>query len=32
MIVGRPLVEVVRNIEGGGVWGCVLKVDNDNLL
>jgi hypothetical protein len=32
MVVGCPLVEVVRDVEGGWVWRSVLKVDNDDLL
>ena len=32
MVVGCPLMEVVRDIERGWVWGSVLKVDNDDLL
>ena len=31
VVVGCPLVEVVGNVEGGGVWGCVLEVNDDDL-
>lgn len=32
VVVGCPLVEVVRDVEGGWVWGRVLKVDENDLL
>lgn len=31
VVVGRPLVEVVRDVEGGRVRGSVLEVDDDDL-
>jgi len=31
VIVGRPLVEMVRDVEGCWIRGSVLKVDNDDL-
>lgn len=32
VVVGCPLVEMIRNVEGGWVWRGVLKVDNDDLF
>jgi hypothetical protein len=31
VIVGRPLVEMVRDVEGCWIRGSVLKVDDDDL-
>lgn len=31
VVVGRPLMEVVSEVEGGRVWRGVFEVDDDNL-
>ena len=31
MVVGCPLVEMIRDVKGGWVWGSVFKVDDDDL-
>jgi hypothetical protein len=31
MVIGRPFVEVIRNVEGGRVWCGILEINDDDL-